>query len=175
MSLWVNNSGNLLIGVAGALLDCDYCPCGPEPPAPNSCPCISWPPTSWPCERLNQTYWVTFHYRSVICSGPGCTSGCTVCEEDLDIIVTAYEGRQCTWYGGDPFSTCLPYSQIELYLDAGKWVLYVPGLAAALMVYSEKTTGLTPVGIYPDAEQGCLYIPPFGQSFNSWISNIIVS
>lgn len=62
--------------------------------APCSCPCTtSWPPASWPCGGLNQTYSITCtiqFWDNVPCSGP------FVCEETLTTVVSP-GGSSCSW------------------------------------------------------------------------------
>lgn len=56
MQLQKSSNGSLLMLANGSLMG--ECCCG-EVPAPCSCPCESWPPESWPCGGLNETYVAT--------------------------------------------------------------------------------------------------------------------
>jgi len=150
------------------------CCCGCE------CPCASWPPESWPCGGLNQTYAVTNGYASPVDAAaiilhqdmygnPDCSGDVMAWQEwrlSSSQTVTAGD-TPCGWAGTtagnwearsntSPTWTAIANIEISLYLDACVWKV----VASVTMV---KNTGQTPVGAY--ANQG---IGECGSGVRQW-------
>lgn len=138
---WRKNGKVLRIG--GQVIRCPSCPCAP-PPAPCACPCSTWPPESWPCAGLLESYLTSLEIYSGS-SGWGwrwsdqpvaaANTSCTWINTTADIETTIDGGS--IW-----FPTT---ATIILRLSCSEWELgtFIVGLPLA-----KRLIGLTPPGSY---------------------------
>lgn len=149
------------------------------PPAPTSCPCTNWPPSSWPCGGLTESYTIKagswFHWDVYWESGcTGTNLSWQHIEVLADVTVTADGIASCLWnnWGSANANTRVTTSygtdwsgwgfyQVALY-PAGWWQVQVSARESDYgPSYSDdayKQTGLTPAGNYPIGLPGdCLY------------------
>ena len=121
------------------------CCCGP----PTSCPCKHWPPASWPCSGLNQTYNVSYNLKAW---KPPKTS----CDGEPDEVehynrtptALPESSNACRWSVYELIHTIWPPAGVWLS-DEGTWYVWFAWPPNAW--WSEKG-GNTPIGSYPDTE-----------------------
>ena len=106
--------------------------------APDTCPCDPWPPESWPCGGMNETYQLSYRLQRWLktdCDGPPDVDQLNSC------TLTADASTPCQWVGDCGV----------LYLLLGNWRLSIGVFSPA------KGVGGTPVGAYPDVICGDVY------------------
>ena len=117
----------------------------PEPPAPTSCPCTTWPPASWPCGGLNQTYNLSYNVKKW--HRPK-----TSCDGEPDEVIhynrtcTASPWSPCTWITEDDVWPA--WTNIRL-TDEGTWIV---SLCSPPNGWEGYKGGNTPIGSYTDTE-----------------------
>ena len=127
--------GKLVLITQAEFEDC----CCEEPDAPTVCPCDPWPPESWPCGGLLETYAVSGTVEVL--------SGDDAGIWDVAGTVVASPENTCQW--NDLTATQTRQSDSKVYevglrLELG-WTLSVIGGVGG---NGNKPTGLTPVGSY---------------------------
>ena len=144
---WLGQNGKVILHASGGPLLSDLCPC---------CPCDTWPPASWPCGGLKQTYSIA-GTRTVL------TGSLT---EDTRVInsgqvITAVSGTRCKWsgyvnctwnrYRADGTNCFAPTADtfhFSLIRDnCGIWRLYHEDGASTWQNYNPPTAG---PWVYPD-------------------------
>lgn len=100
VSAWLGPTGKIIINAGGKAVVCDHCPCG------CACACSPWPPSSWPCGGLLETYSVSGEYDF----GSG-----NPADTFTGITVTAVSGTPCAWAGSGTSDTL--GNTVDLYLE----------------------------------------------------------
>jgi hypothetical protein len=176
MSFWISPSGKIILRNGKALISATSpCCCTPaNPPAPTTCPCVSWPSDSsgFPCGGLLYQYalaaWAAelmyfdestcvtmttwFQYRidpsSLPLNVPAFfgAGACLWQAATFDIQRRSYNFGTETWGSWANFTTSTPQILLD---DPDGWGVIVAGFGAY------KTTGLDPVGNYT-FDSGCV-------------------
>ena len=127
---------------------------------PTCCPCPSYPPASWPCGGLNQSYSVSFDYILEVWSygSPACsTAPTTTCTGSTALTVTA--DSSCHWIGTvviqptppPPWDYRCPGTfTVEISWTASGWKYKIYDSFSQAWTEEYKTTGRNPVGSYPN-------------------------
>jgi len=175
-TLWFGEGGGLLFNESGELIFCDECPCDEDEDAPSTCPCVGiWPPASWPCGGLLQTYAIpafTFErrlYASSDCSTTQLGGGdrYSVAASNVSAFNNFPFNPTCYWrvtglsidyqswdIGTGDWTTpiALTNTSIALSLETflgGSWQIAfgsTPGAGITRIERMRRFTGATPVG-----------------------------
>ena len=114
-----------------------------ECPAPTSCPCATWPPASWPCGGLNETY--NLSYNMKVWNPPKTSCGDGEPDEVIhyNTTLTPSEGA-CLWLSFEYW----PMAGLGL-TDEGTWHVW---FLSPPHSWGAHKGGNTPIGSYPDTE-----------------------
>jgi len=151
---WLANIDLVVSAIEG--LFSEENPCPDEICAPCSCPCTSWPPSSWPCGGLVEVYTLAAgSYIELVESGVSYRWQATI-----DVALTA--AGPCYW------TSDLSETNTQVYIDGTptgpqtvgwwevmledcQWDLYQQfGIAE----FVPKTTGQSPAGYYQSRQSG---------------------
>ena len=155
-ALWRNSNGDLVRKPDDDLVrqaDCPDCDCI----LPCSCPCGTYPPASWPCVGLLETYSATMTGSSLFLES-GC--GATYAQREwrlnpsLSQVVTA--SAKCKWEsvanlvqrraktGTDPWGAWTDVGSLKVdFVDGAYWRMYFESYG-----YMLKASGCDPVGSF---------------------------
>ena len=150
-AIQMDSSGNIQMGTG-----CVCC-------APCDCPCAgTWPPASWPCGGLVESYDVSFTWTGY--DTYNCTGNDTSCS--ATITVSADSAGSCVWAGTDSSSYCSPFQVVLGLSQECEWSAELTSNKFALPTV-QKATGSTPVGGYGSSE--CANSPffPGSETFTS--------
>ena len=125
--------------------------------APDSCPCVSWPPDSWPCGGLAEEYNVSNnlespHDSTMVVVYDTCAGGWFEWRVKADAGTVTAVATACRWEGdileyrvngGAWFDSPLG-GRCDVYLLYGKWIIR----SLSGDGHGEKATGQTPAGTF---------------------------
>lgn len=189
-SLWTKDGSLVLCSDGTTLAYQDTCPCTT---CAQSCPCSTYPPASWPCGGLYQTYTLAYRQTLTAYANYSACSGTVICTtyHDYSYVVTA--NAQCSWYGSttQPTKTCViqasncwaedqnsaNYATLNWNSGTKLWqiVFGMPGANCT----ATKCSAL-PSGTYADVsccytQQGCNTSPNTQYSVTRAFSNISIT
>jgi len=167
MAELIKRIGNKILRCADGKwkLDC----CAPVP-APNSCPCETWPPESWPCGGLNQTYHVEFDY--VLYGAYPCVTPIASCHISMDVTAVPSPFFPCEWGVNADSGTSCGTMIVNIIGGARCWL--VQATSVTLMKptgKADKSVGSTPIGT-AYVPQPCAGSPFFGWAA---LENVVVT
>ena len=155
--LWLHHETGKIIAKNGILCNSAEYPC--ECPSPDTCPCTFWPPGSWPCNGLLETYHVNLDV-SVIpdTSYPFANPGFELRDISAEASAELSFFSKCEWRGGYDTGERRDYDTEEETWEpwepvstGGAWLRLTPSgwaVSGSSRPAAYKSTGVTPVGSY---------------------------
>ena len=145
------------------------------PPAPCSCPCLPWPPSSWPCEGLLEQYSMVSmsSETKTYSTGSGCTGTPIAWRQTRlksPVTLTASASTSCRWEGNGSFERrfynfdtdqwgswadiSASFCFVNLNTVTCKWSVNAIGFGVP------KSFGASPAGNYSGRQSDCGGTPP---------------